>query len=353
MRRAQLQYQTEPYLQQYYPTSFSGSTGTGGNGQSSASIDTWISDLDKLLDQGLQNGTDNFGNSLISLDLSLPDEAVTAWLHAPLDPEAFEYMQMSRHLQACLKRLIPFCYFADPSNYSNVGPGPNGIFALLVYSCIPPSTEVRLDGDQLTLNTNKDIYWDWVDPQTRRAMTWCQDTMAALGVELNRVANRLLATPGLEKTAPYYAPNQIRTILSAAESSQLQSLVYTEAQLVRGARDAAVALAQITNSSSQNPAAAVTSLESFGGKVTDVFNANLSSVYGTDALRALGTMLFAEAARSLNPNLASQTPAALFSLTVLKPDAQPFPPAGYLDTGAPPQQKDVVVRQLIANLANS
>jgi hypothetical protein len=130
-------------------------------------------------------------------------------------------------------------------------------------------------------------------------------------------------------------------------------LVYTEAQLVRGARDAAVALAQITNSSSQNPAAAVTSLESFGGKVTDVFNANLSSVYGTDALRALGTMLFAEAARSLNPNLASQTPAALFSLTVLKPDAQPFPPAGYLDTGAPPQQKDVVVRQLIANLANS
>jgi len=345
MIRSQLQYQVKPYVQKYWPTAFSFSTG----GAASGSFDTWVSDLDKVLDAHQQNATDQFGNSILTLDLSLAPEALSAWLKAPSNPSAFQYMEMSRALQACLKQLIPFYYFADPSHYRDVGAVRGGPFALLVYSCIPPSTTASRDGDKLTLNRNRDVYWDWLDSDLRAAMIGCQSTILNLGAELDRVTARLHATPGLGDLVDFYSKDQLGTILARAESPQLQSLLEAESQIVNGARDAAIAIAKFRSDGSTKPADAIAKLASFGAHLTETFNSRVTGLYGGDLLRPLGTTLFLEAARALDPASAMKLPVAMLGLTVFKSGVK-FPPDGF-PAESVPQQKDVAIRQSIANVS--
>jgi len=64
MGRADLQFQLKPYVDAYLSGVFD------SNGASS--FVTWIGDMDRAVDQLEHNGTDNFGNTLVSLEVSLP-----------------------------------------------------------------------------------------------------------------------------------------------------------------------------------------------------------------------------------------------------------------------------------------
>jgi len=56
---------------------------------------------------------------------------------------------MSRNIQAALRKFIPICYFDDVNKYIEQP----AAASVLVYSSLPPSTGIKLDGKTLTLNT--------------------------------------------------------------------------------------------------------------------------------------------------------------------------------------------------------
>ena len=52
--------------------------------------------------------------------------------------------------------------------------------------------------------------------------------------------------------------------------------------------------------------------------MTDAFNSKIGGLFGGQELRALGTMVFLEAARAFDPTAQSERPAAMLELTVLR-----------------------------------
>ncbi len=138
MKSADVQAQLQPYLEAYFAPLFTGE----------ARPSTWIADMDKQIDALEFNGTENFGNVLVSLELGLPASVAGAWLEAPAEETAPSYMEMSRRIQRKLKALIPFYYLADVANlrrHEFVAP-------LLVYASIPESTDIDFDGHTATIN---------------------------------------------------------------------------------------------------------------------------------------------------------------------------------------------------------
>src|SRR6516225_2970388 len=78
MRGSQFHNQLKPYVSTYLPNLFPGDT----TGSASGSFDAWVNDLDRFIDGVDPNGTGNIGNTLLSLELSLPEEVVASWLSA-------------------------------------------------------------------------------------------------------------------------------------------------------------------------------------------------------------------------------------------------------------------------------
>ena len=155
MKRGDLQFQIKPLVTRFFPDAFPEGT----------SFDTWITDLDKTIDTIEHNGSDNFGNTLLTLDLTLPSRVPAAWLSAPAEPGARPYMRMSRNIQGALKALIPPDFFQDRRQYD----GANAkAAALMVYAAIPPSTSISLDGGRAALSRDADVYWDIAEPTAAR-----------------------------------------------------------------------------------------------------------------------------------------------------------------------------------------
>jgi hypothetical protein len=332
MKRGDLQFQIKPLVTRFFPNAFPEGT----------SFDTWITDLDKTIDTIENNGSDNFGHTLLTLDLTLPSRVPAAWLAAPADKAAEPYLRMSRNIQGALKTLIPADYFQDRQKYD----GADGkAAALMVYAAIPPSTSISLKRGVASINQNSDIYWDIADDDQREAMTVHRLTLVALGTAMKDVHDMLEAT-GMKRAASFYEPGQLQRLLSTASGqgeTHLLSLLQMEQDIIHAAHKAGLRMATFRAQAGTSPREAIDALEGFGSALTSAFNANVASVYGGGALRTLGTMLFVAAARGLSDELQGIQPAGLLRLTVLKQGAT-FPPAGFpnvVDLAA----ADVVVDQ--------
>jgi hypothetical protein len=345
MKTAELQSQFKPYTLAYFPETFHPT-------QSGATFDDWVADLDKAADQIADNGTGNFGDTLISLDLSLPGEVAEAWLKAPAkkSPDHALYMDMSRRLQAALKNLIPFYYFQSLKKYEDLVPSA----ALLVYAAIPPSTSVRLQAGRLTFNTDRDVYWDWPDRRHREAMASGSATVANLAVRITRIHDVLTAV-GQDRTAAFYRPGENtrnRLIADALRDghgeSLLRSLLFMESRIVRGAYEAGLKMGDFRRKAKEKPSEALIALAGFGAQLTGAFNKNFRSVYGAGALRPLGAMMFAEAALALDPSLAGTKPKAMLAMTLLKPGAD-FRLESFLNHQSP-AETDVLLEERIVNV---
>src|SRR5262249_27481633 len=152
-----LESQLGAYIDSYFPRAF-------GQG---ATLSTWLGDLDRTLDQVLHNGTDNFGNTLLELELSSPGAFVGAWALAPAAQKADAYFAMSKAIQRQLRALIPLCHFQDLSNYEDVVPSA----ALLLYAAMVPATGLVIDhGVIVNFDDRSDVYWDIDTPGNVQAM---------------------------------------------------------------------------------------------------------------------------------------------------------------------------------------
>ncbi len=337
LRSRALEFQLEPYVGAYFPDHFS----------PDASFATWLANIDRTIDSVEHNGAGVFGNTLISLDVSLPSEVTAAWLKAPTSAKDEAYAQMSRNLQAALKRTLVYHQFRDAAKFKSVQVAQT----LLAYAAIPPSTSVAVTASSLTFDTNKDIYWDWKSKTVRRAMLENSASSANLGRSLGDVHRRLQAEPGLKSgTIDRYDPAKevnLKSIVEAAmQSKQFESLLFVESQMVRSALAAGLAMAEFAAKIDRKPSEAVTALAKFGSQVTQAFNKRLGGVYDRGALRPLGSQLYVAAALAFSPGL-SRKGAAMAELVVLKKSV-PFPPAGFPDQ-APPAPDDIVIAERLVN----
>ncbi|MCW5980252.1 MAG: hypothetical protein KIT09_19365 [Bryobacteraceae bacterium] len=322
MKRAELQYQLKPLVEQYLADCFP---------PGAAPFDTWISDLDRTIDAIEDNGSDNFGNTLVSLDLTLPGRVPAAWLRAPASKNDPAYAAMSENIQASLKRLLAPFYFQDPGRYAAAQPP---ACALLVYAAMPPIVE-------------KSLHWDYLDDRKRRAAIFSKAASTNLAVAIHQVSN-LLASLGRPRDAAFYAPGELGKIQKSGDGPLLIGLLRMEAEIVGAAARAGRRMAEFRAASAKNPQQAIEALEEFGAALTKAFNAKVSSIYGGGALRPLGTMIFLEAARAFDADLAPVRPAAMLQLTVLKESAA-FPPPGFPGE-ANPLESDIVVEQRLTSL---
>ncbi len=332
MRTAHLRYQLAPYVKTYFKPLFEGT---------SASYEVWIDDLDRTLDA---RGTHQIGNTLVSLELSLPGQLTAAWFGAPANPKAAQYLDMSKRLQRAIKRLLPFYYLQDLDNYKDL----RSVYALLVYAAIPPLNKVRVKGGQLVESAG-DYYWDWVDSALRMSVASSTPTQGNLMVLLAQ--NHSMLEAAGRKSDPYEPElivlgNILQSVKPGNPGFQLlQSLLKFEADVVTGSVKAGIRLAQFMKSKETDVTGAIDALAGFGAAASETFNRELGGVYGRGPSRPLSTMLFIEAAAALDGRIRPES-VAMLDLTVLT-DSAAFPD-GYLE-GDPPKKEDIMISQRLLN----
>jgi hypothetical protein len=311
-------------------------------------FDTYVSDLDRAVDAE-HPGTDNMGNALISLNVSVPGSTLAAWQHAPLQDNDPKYMKLSMALQAKLRQLIPLCYFQDASKYGTLG----AAIPLLVYSSLQVANHVTLDGSgKPKFDSKEDIYWNWVDDTSdgvRSAVIRYPGTVQKLMNRLAGVRRVLAATPGMQGKVGFYQdseiPKMLRLVIEDKDARmKLSSLLFVEVEVIQGAREAGQSFAKFFGE--PKPDKALKYLADFGAHLTDTFNNKISSIYQGDALRALGTMAFVEAARALDESQEPADPTALLDLIILRQQAK-FVPEQFLKDEWPTKDDYFLAQQLI------
>lgn len=337
MRRKAFESQMKTYVESYFPGSFrAGDT----------SLSMWVGDLDRTIDKALNNGPDNFGNTLMSLEVSAPSRLVAAWAKAPLSAKAAEYRKMSLAVQKHLKRLIPLCHFQNLDEYKNRIPSA----VLLVYSACPPATGVSVKNGKVQFLESGDVYWDFETSGRLEAVARDTDTVAQLRSNLVTIHETLQQADGMpESVVNDYHPNKVQTLLNAALGDpgreHLRNLLVVERSVIRKAHKAGLAIAKAM--AEEKPDEAQKQLATFGSEVTDAFNDGITSNFSGPALRPLGTMVFLEAARVFDPVLEAQPPSAILELTVLK-EKPAFQIGSFID-GDMPKSDDVVrVEKLVS-----
>ena len=190
MQRSELEMYARPFLEQFLSDRF---------GQPER-WSQWYTELDRTVDALLANGPDQFGDTLLALEATIPAEALLAWMHPqPNVPAAAR--TMSKAIQGALKRIIPFYHLQDASRLTQ---NPS-IAALLLWAAIPPATSVRIEGMRLVDDDGGGVYWDHQDRQLRRAMASRRLVSARLAGAFAPIRLRLQEL-GLRQQAKFFEP---------------------------------------------------------------------------------------------------------------------------------------------------
>jgi len=135
--------------------------------------------------------------------------------------------------------------------------------------------------------------------------------------------------------AQFFRPGDAEVILGRIDprTPQLDSLLFAEAEVVKHAFQAGLKIGAFHDRLASQPKEAIAALAQFGSKLTEAFNANLTSLLGP-GIRSLGTLVFYEAAQAIDPSNAERlNPAnAVVSFEFMKPDA-PFDTSALLAAG--------------------
>jgi hypothetical protein len=275
-------------------------------------VPAFLDFLDRHSEEVLPNGPNVLGNGLISLQVSLSHAAASnaghAWLNLPKDRAADVYVDLSNAIQLSLKRNIHDCVFSSPEAYSNAISSAQTVIA---YCAIIPRAQKATGKSDFP-------YWDFVDRKERRIMLDKPQTLKRMKDLLAR-AGEVLAG---DSDAQFFRPEDAASILSSisADDSVLNSLFFSEAEVIKHAFEGGLQIAAMQN---DIPSDAVKALEKFGARLTEAFNSNITSLLGP-GLQALGTRVFLDASRSLDPARAAviEETNAMLNLEFLKSDAR-------------------------------
>lgn len=318
LKVSDLQYQLRPYIDAYMPMAFLPSAA----GETVAGLDSWVADLEQEVEALEPNGNGRVGNTLLSMELTLPSAVASAWTLAPEDKRAQAYTDMSKNIQTRLKQLVPYFYFQNPENYKNLLPAA----VLLAWSAIPPSTAFSVKNGKL-VQDNSDVYWSWANNRDNQLLMLNNSaTLNNLKSKLQAAFERLKAIPELANQADTYHPDRaaqylslvIDNLKSRKTEGFFRSLFLMEAEITDGAWKAGRDMGEFVRKAKDKPSEAVKRLAEFGAGITEAFNKDFRTVYGGDAISPLGTLLFLEAAMTFLPLETNTKPNALLDLVVLR-----------------------------------
>jgi hypothetical protein len=216
------------------------------------------------------------------------------------------------------------------------------------------STSIDFQDEQIRrFNNNADVYWDFVDIDLRRAVAGDPHTTASLVASLLSAQSRLREA-GDDHNAAFFTAQQAATFQNMTQSgigdTLLQSLLFTEAEIIRGATAALKDVNGMLEAVATAPTKAIERFADFGADLTDTFNHKLSSVYGDDALRTLSSMVLMEASRAIDPDLNTQQPQVMLSILTFQ-NGHAFDLNDFI-AGAMPPKEQIAVAQTLVNLSS-
>lgn len=336
MRPLDLEVRTTGFIHEYLTGLFSGGD---------ASIRTFFTDLDNAISTATHNSSNQLGDMAISMQLSLRAAVLGGWFEKRNDSRLLaDQMTLSRALQVAWKAMLPMLYFQDLNLYR-----PNeSVAALLVWSSIPVSTSIDSNDGTLKFNTDKAAFWNWPDVDLRRAVARDPHTMATLGARLSSIQTELheAGKPSAGFFDVSRAGDFVEDALNATGDKNLQSLLFTESQLVDGATDALKKISEALSNLATAPGQAIAALSQFAANLTNTFNNRVSSIYSGVSGRIVGPMLLVESSAALGS--VGTNPAALLTMYALKPNHS-FALGTFVD-GAMPTRADVALTQTLVSL---
>lgn len=273
---------------------------------------SFLQTIDRQTEEVIPNGPNRLGDGLISLQVSLSNAAASnageAWLALPGDRKADVYRDMSNAIQISLKRNIHEAVFSTPEGYTNAI---SSAQVVLAYCALVPRAP------NVTGNSGLP-YWDFVDRNERRSMLAKIQTVNKMKELLTRAQMVLEG----DSDAQFFKPEDTAAILGSidADHAVLQSLLFSEAEVIKHAFEGGLAIASAL---STRPAEAVKALATFGAKLTEAFNANITTLLG-QGIQALGTRVFLDASRALDQARAAAISEsnAMLNLEFLKPGSK-------------------------------
>jgi hypothetical protein len=346
MRSDDLRFEFSPLVDLYFRQSFGGGV-SGGVG----SFGDLIAEMDKRVDKIEFNGPNNFGNTLISFEASLPGRVLAGWLSAPEKKNDPLHREMSLRIQRALKRLIPLAYFSDPRRYDKS----DVAGALLLYAAMPPINQFRLENHDTLLVPvdNGEYYWNWPSVEHRNALASHPLTTANLAARFQQVCNLLESKRSeLGINPDFYSPGQVERLQKEARKTDsvvainLRSLIINEFEIVEGTYKATRDIAKFKQSAPKSPSKAIEKLANFGASVTSTFNSKVGDIYGGDHMRPFGSLILLEAACAFDPTFARANPSAMLDITVLRQSvAQPLQ---FVEDKRPAKEEIVVQQRLVS-----
>jgi hypothetical protein len=335
MRPVDLEARTAAFIHDYLGELFS----------EDASARTFFADLDIALSAATRNASNRLGDMAVSMQLSLPATVFAGWLE-PRDAGRLraDQARVSRALQVACQTQLPALYFRDARQYVLN----ESTAALLVWASLPVSTSIALDGHALRFNTDADVFWDWPDASLRRAVARDGRTIARLAGRLAgiRVQLQEMGQRSAGDFDPAKANRFVEQALNPVGDQLLSSLLFSTAQLVRGAGDALARVSAATAMAGSAPGRAIEALAEFAGTVTETFNQKVQTVYSGVSGRVIGPMLLVEATAALGTSVAR--PDAMLALCALKP-GHAFDLGSFVDGRTPPQS-DIALAQTLVRL---
>jgi hypothetical protein len=287
---------------------------------------------------------------LLSLDVRLAGNVVAPWLAKRSEEDLNRTAKfVSLRLQKCLRELIPLYYLQDLDKIHR----DSATSALLLWSSLRLANDIRIENGKVSDNKKSDnVYWDWRDSEKRKAMVRDQETLRNLSEALVRT-RELLRADGRSKQASFFQPEDCELFIAESRyqsEGAFRSLLLSEAELTEGIRKALHDMAKFRSDQGSSPSRALKCLADFGAKLTKTFHSRLSSLYGNEFLRPLGSILFLEAARAMDHTLEDSKPQALLSLTVLR-EGISYKPEEFLQDVLP-HPDDVAVRERLVSAAS-
>jgi hypothetical protein len=335
-RREYLEDKLEVLVNEYLASEFSG--------EGKQSFSTYLTDLDKALDEKDIPGSNEFGDILIGLDVNVPEKALSAWKKVPTEKNDPVYTLMSECVQKFLRRYIPYCYFQESEQFDNL----MAAYPLLVYSALPPLYKVQLkSGNQLILIDGIVPEWEFQESDLRNEVLSQLCAPRLLEVILPRVHKQL---QGMPDQLANYKSSLIGKMISLKQPHTkgfFEGLMIFESDLIKKIHKACQNLRKHLDA--QNLEDAVESLAKFGDTLTQAFHEDLNSIYAGSTLRSLSPLLFIEVTKVFDKKLADKlTPTAMLELMIL-PKQSPFPLEDYFK-GKKPAPSEVALQQRIINL---
>jgi len=270
------------------------------------SFSKYLTEMDKYLDKNGFPESDEFGNVLTALKISLPGSVMSFWEKVPEDYNASPfYKNLSAVVQRVLREWIPLNYIQESKQYEKT----NLIFPLLAYTSLVPLVDKR--------KSEGVFYWDWRSDDKKKEQFnnfGVQDSLREALRNAQTSDNRYQDTnENVKKILEFVLTNE-------NGKSLFHDLCNLVEDIIKGTVETAKAFHKFNNEN--DPKKKVESLAVFGAKFTDTFNDEIGHIKYTPrgSLRPLGLLLFLEIAKLLMPELDETKFAAMFEIFVLEPE---------------------------------